>query len=1076
MDTNNMMKIHMLIVSMLYARFTPVLMEGNLCSGGQDHYIDIKENSPDGTYIAKLTINGNLSTGEINLNLTGTDMEWFRLEKKVIKLNVLPTRQLDRELLTTPLLFATITCTDVASSDQIHYRLMVQVLDENDNPPIFLKESVQPLNISELTPVGDVLVTLQAHDKDGDDLIYMIDSASSDAEFFRINLPSSGQVLLAQHLDFEVKKELDLMVYAMEMNTKERYNTSAKITITVLDGDDQYPRFLPCNFLSHGKARICVNPIYIGNVTETKLPYRALQFSPGPILAEDGDMGLQTPVTYSILEGDDNGRFEISNVTGAIMMRWPVRSYVQTPSFSLTVMASQVDDPGKYTVTKVLIHVLAQNRHRPQFNKIEYKGFIQEQPNPLALVVTYGNKPLLMKAVDQDFKNGRNPNLIYTLKHQSNHTQLFQVTQEGLLLARTDRLRAHEKYMLQIIGSDKGSGDMVSTRVNVEILHSSQPVPTGLSKESRKYSSKEMGLLGGIIGILLLFLVVAFVLLVCNLRRRHRQHRQRGTVAAERSTNVKLKWFQLVNTSKQEQSYSNLAYINEGFSNCNEESNNGGATCDQGGTSSELLEAAPVQEPECAIKPILTNGKPVRITDCKSMCIKADVMTKEICLDATHQYSECKNEEQSVNSNCPLGINLQLPGKTGLEERSQCENKEEPFEFIKKTMQEAEGHSGTAPGETKGSVSPGKQDWRANTAEEQKRSVSTAGGLEGPVTAEGQMQPASEAEQGNPMAPSRGQEHITCSEKGADAVDSVAGDAITVHTADTEHRATIEHPSVAEQPVTELAVEHPAAVELPVAIMYPASVEHPVEENLAVQHPVEAENPVAVVSPAMTEYSVAVQHQVEMENPMEVENPKQPVEAEMAAGYPAATEYSMTEGVVIHCPTTGVTIEGPLEGAVVRAEATEERKASVQSSVVATNVLAAAVVTKCPVADVSTERLEAGGLAIEGQSVTQDTAENLTTGGSSIKGPEGETLTEDQMEAKESPSVGEAVIEVPEVVSIGPATGEMSPEATGHPGAGTATECSVAAQDSTTTDYSTDAARGNSSVTLVRSTANMVMF
>lgn len=45
---------------------------------------------------------------------------------------------------------------------------------------------------------------------------------------------------------------------------------------------------------------------------------------------------------------------------------------------------------------------------------------------------------------------GRNPNIVYTLANRSNHTQLFQVTQEGLLIARTDRLYAREKYMLQV--------------------------------------------------------------------------------------------------------------------------------------------------------------------------------------------------------------------------------------------------------------------------------------------------------------------------------------------------------------------------------------------------------------------------------------------------------------------------------------------------------------------------------------------------------------------------------------------------------------------------------------------------
>ncbi|XP_043569877.1 uncharacterized protein cdhr5-rs isoform X2 [Chiloscyllium plagiosum] len=1047
MDFNTMLKTHTLIVSLLLTRFIPVSMEGNRCSGGHDLYVDIKENSPNGTVIAKLTINGNLSSHEISLNLTGTDMEWFQLEEEVVKLNVLPARQLDRELLSTPLLFATITCTDVATSDQIHYRLMVQVLDENDNPPMFLKESVQQVNISELTQVGNVVFTIKANDRDGDDLIYIIDGATSDAEFFTINLPSSGKVQLAQQLDFEVKNELELMVCAMEVNTKERYNTTAKININVLDGDDQYPRFLPCNFLSHGASRICVNPIYTGNVTEAKLPFHALQLSPGSVLAEDGDIGLQSPVIYSILEGGDNGRFEINNITGALMMRWPVRSYIQNPSFSLTVMASQVDDSSKYTVTKVLIRVLVQNRHRPRFNKIEYKGFVQEQLNPFALVVTYGNKPLLVKAVDQDFKNGRNPKLTYTLTNQSNHTQLYQVTQEGLLLARTNRLHAHEKYMLQIVGTDNESGDMVSTKVNVEVLHSRQPVPSGLPKESRMHSSKEMGLLGGIIAILLLLLIVAFILLVYNLRRRQKQHRQTSTVAVERNTNV-------INTSKPEQSCRNLAYINEAFSSCNEESNNGGATYNQAKISHELLDAAPIQEQECTIKPILTNGK---LTSCKFMCVKADVTAEEISTDAGHQYTECNNEEQRVNSNCPIGVNFQLPGKSGLEERPQWESKKEPLEVIKKTLQEAAGQAETVPEEIKSSVSTEKQDLKAYMTEEQEYLISSTG-LADLMTTRGKKQSVSEAIQEHPATTSREQGHIICSKKRASVVEIMAGDAISEDTVRTknlvalEQPAAEEHPLVETQPVIEVTVEHP------VEVLYPASTDHPVK----------IENTVATMSLASSEYPVVVQHHVETENPVEMEDlgvTRLQVTRKMTTEYPAATEYSVSEDIVFYCPMTGVTIE-VLEGAE-EMEDTATIKEIVETS---------AVVTKCPVAEDGIEQVMTEGLAIEGQSITQLDAEDPSAEGSTIKGPEGETPTEGQLEGKGSLSAAGTDLELSEVVSIDSAAKEISLEATRHPEPDMVRDCSVVPMGSTDTDYSAAVERGDSSVTLGENTTNMVMF
>lgn len=54
-----------------------------------------------------------------------------------------------------------------------------------------------------------------------------------------------------------------------EMNTAEHFNTSTNVTISVLDGDDQYPQFLPCVLLFHSDTgRVCTSPVYTANVTE----------------------------------------------------------------------------------------------------------------------------------------------------------------------------------------------------------------------------------------------------------------------------------------------------------------------------------------------------------------------------------------------------------------------------------------------------------------------------------------------------------------------------------------------------------------------------------------------------------------------------------------------------------------------------------------------------------------------------------------------------------------------------------------------------------------------------------------
>lgn len=53
------------------------------------------------------------------------------------------------------------------------------------------------------------------------------------------------------------------------MTTAEHFNTSTIVTINIVDGDDQYPQFLPCMLLFQDEtSTICTSPVYTVNVTE----------------------------------------------------------------------------------------------------------------------------------------------------------------------------------------------------------------------------------------------------------------------------------------------------------------------------------------------------------------------------------------------------------------------------------------------------------------------------------------------------------------------------------------------------------------------------------------------------------------------------------------------------------------------------------------------------------------------------------------------------------------------------------------------------------------------------------------
>uniref|UniRef100_A0ABM5GLG8 Uncharacterized protein isoform X1 n=1 Tax=Pogona vitticeps TaxID=103695 RepID=A0ABM5GLG8_9SAUR len=555
----------------IYMPFHLTTVGADQCSGGSNIFTEIPENSPYGTLVCYLSVFGDLETSTIQLTLSGTHASWFYLDGKAVRLNVSEEKVLDREALETPVLMVSFTCTEDGFSP-VEYRIIVQVMNENDNKPQFQEDTIVTQNISELAAVHSVVFSTHAEDADGDTLMYVIDSTSADARYFRIDLPNSGKIVLARTLDFEIKRHLEFVVHAVEMNTKERYNASARIHVNVMDGDDQYPQFLPCNFLSHDGVSVCVSPIYTTNITEGEIKTEPLHFLPGAIHAEDGDRELKAAIAYSILSGTDHGYFHMDNLTGAITMLRPVESRILTPLYSLSIMASQVNDAKKYAVTEVRVRVLAANYYSPHFEKPQFQAFVHEGESVASLVLTYSGRVLLLNAADLDFPDGFNPMVRYTLKHQSNHTQLFQITPGGLLIARADHLQALQRYALQIIARDEESGETTNTTVHVEVLRPGEAVPMD-PLEAEHQGALDSGVLAGGLGALLLVTAIALFLILRTMkkRQRHQQNMERAALAMEKHPNVSLKWFQPVNAGKPVPTPGEIYFQNEGYSDLGDE-------------------------------------------------------------------------------------------------------------------------------------------------------------------------------------------------------------------------------------------------------------------------------------------------------------------------------------------------------------------------------------------------------------------------------------------------------------------------------------------------------------------------
>ncbi|XP_013858923.1 cadherin-related family member 5 isoform X2 [Austrofundulus limnaeus] len=533
------------------------------CLEGQDVLARVKENSPPGEVVAELVADTAEPNG-LRWSLFGKDAEWFYLDEKHIRLNSSAEKILDRETLG-PILMAELSCQE-ENLFQSYYRILVEILNENDNLPTFAENMVRTFTLSEMTPVNTVAFTVQAKDADDDTIIYSIDQASPDAEYFRIDLPNSGEVILSKPLDYETKTLLTVTIYAAEMNTAEHFNTSTTITISVLDGDDQNPEFQPCILLFQNEtSRICTSPMYTVNVTEGEEGV-VLDFSPGPIHAEDEDRGLSSSVSYVILSGNKDGHFSMDRKTGDVKLIKGVTDRLVTPMLKLQVMAYQDNDPRKYSVATALVRVLAVNRFSPKFNLAEYHGFVTTGMSQASLVNTYGSIALVLNVQDQDFNQGFNPMIYFSFSDASRHTDLYEVTQGGLLIARTNHLKPKQKHILEVIAVDQESGETAFATVVVEVLPEGQLIPLGERLTGCT--------VGKALFLSLVFMAVlgGFLSMLMWLRKRKKGMRdplERGCVAQGKHPNVNLQWFQMVSHRTAMPQMEEIPYKNEECGTCN---------------------------------------------------------------------------------------------------------------------------------------------------------------------------------------------------------------------------------------------------------------------------------------------------------------------------------------------------------------------------------------------------------------------------------------------------------------------------------------------------------------------------
>ncbi|XP_037128337.1 cadherin-related family member 1 isoform X1 [Syngnathus acus] len=261
--------------------------------------------------------------------------------------------------------------------------MVIRVVDLNNNPPTFYGEngtqSTFELTMYEHPPEGEILRGLK---------ITVNDSDQGANAKFNLRLIGPGRMLRvvpqtvlneaqvtilvedSAGMDYEKHHFLTYKLLAVEIDTPERFSSTADIIIHLMDTNDNAPKFSSGYYI----ARIPENSPGGSNVVS--------------VLAIDPDSGPWGDVKYSIY-GSGADLFLVQPSSGIIYTQpWANLDAEVRSKYNFYVKAE--DSEGKYSLAEVFVTVLDLNDHPPAFND----NFLEK-----TMVI---GAPVKIEAIDDD--------------------------------------------------------------------------------------------------------------------------------------------------------------------------------------------------------------------------------------------------------------------------------------------------------------------------------------------------------------------------------------------------------------------------------------------------------------------------------------------------------------------------------------------------------------------------------------------------------------------------------------------------------------------------------------------------
>ncbi|XP_034041333.1 LOW QUALITY PROTEIN: cadherin-8 [Thalassophryne amazonica] len=287
-------------------------------------------------------------------------------------------KRLDREEKAEYTLTAQVINADTDEPLEPPSEFIIKVQDINDNPPQFI-EGPYHASIPEMSTVGTPVTQVTA--TDADDPVYgnsakLVYSILEGQPYFSVD-PNSATIKIALHgMDREMREEYLVVIQAKDMGGHMGgLSGTTTVTVTLTDINDNPPKFSKSLY-----EFVIPEDLEIGQ-------------QGGKVKANDRDIGENSKSTYSIIEGDEQGVFEIATDTqtqeGILQLKKPLdfeskRAY--TLKVEATNIRSESSSGGPFKDTATVKIAVEDSDEPPVFSKPMY--FLEVNENaPINTVI-----------------------------------------------------------------------------------------------------------------------------------------------------------------------------------------------------------------------------------------------------------------------------------------------------------------------------------------------------------------------------------------------------------------------------------------------------------------------------------------------------------------------------------------------------------------------------------------------------------------------------------------------------------------------------------------------------------------